>query len=89
MGAMTKFFDKKLADELGTGAAVAISALAADLRSKMGTFDAIRKAKGMPTLQEEMDEAIDYVRQMVARGEARREDYPEIFEDDLPGAEGE
>ncbi|AZG13829.1 hypothetical protein [Cupriavidus pauculus] len=84
---MTKFFDKDLEEQLGTGAALQIAALASELRGQMDSYDAIRKAQGKPTLEEEMDEAIEYVRQMVARGEARREDYPEIFEDE-PGSEG-
>lgn len=84
---MTKFFDKRIEEQLGTGAALQLAALASELRGKMDSFDAIRKAQGKPSLQEEMDEAIEYVRQMVARGEARREDYPEIFEDELGAGE--
>ena len=84
---MTKFFDKDIEEQLGTGAALHLAALASELRGKMDSFDAIRKAQGKPSLQEEMDEAIEYVRQMVARGEARREDYPEIFEDEPSAGE--
>lgn len=84
MAPMTKFFDKKIEEEFGTGAALRLAGLAAELRGKMDTMNAIRTAQGKPTLQEEMDEAIAFIREMVANGEARREDYPEIFEDDPP-----
>ncbi|AGW94644.1 hypothetical protein N234_31840 [Ralstonia pickettii DTP0602] len=87
MAGMTKFFDKKLEDELGTGAALQIAAIATELRGKMDSINAIRVAQGKPTLQEEMDEAIAFIREMIANGEASREDYPEIFEDEIPGAD--
>ncbi|WP_150124066.1 hypothetical protein [Cupriavidus nantongensis] len=86
---MTKFFDKKLEEELGTGAALQIAGMAAELGARIETYNALQKANGMPTLDEEWEEAEDYVRQMVARGEARREDYPDLFEDEIPDAEGE
>ncbi|MCY1215354.1 hypothetical protein D9M69_118950 [compost metagenome] len=87
MARMTKFFDKKLEEELGTGAALQIAGMAAELASEIETYAALRRVMNIPTLDEEWAEAEDYVRQMVARGEARREDYPDLFEDDIPDAE--
>ncbi|MCY1519332.1 hypothetical protein D9M68_540820 [compost metagenome] len=87
MARMTKFFDKKLEEELGAGAALQIAGMAAELASEIETYAALRRVMNIPTLDEEWAEAEDYVRQMVARGEARREDYPDLFEDDIPDAE--
>ncbi|AJG19021.1 hypothetical protein [Cupriavidus basilensis] len=82
---------KELADLLGQEQAsltmAKVDALSDILKAEMGSFNAIRVAQGRPTLQEEMDEAIAYVREMVANGEARKEDYPELFEDECPDAD--
>ncbi|QUN29516.1 hypothetical protein KB879_06090 [Cupriavidus sp. KK10] len=87
---MTKFFDKKLEDELGTGAAIAVAALSTDLRATMARMDAIRVAQGKPTLQEEAEAAEAYIRQMIADGDATKQDYPWLFEDEsLQPPEGE
>lgn len=84
---MTKFFDKKTEEELGTGTALQLAIATSELRGKIETYNAIRRAQGKMTLQEEIDDAIDFIKEMVANGEARREDYPEIFEDEWCGPE--
>lgn len=85
---MTKFFDKKLEDELGTAGALQVAAIGADLRSQMDAMDAIRIAQGKPTLQQEVEEAEAYIRQMIANGEATKEDYPWLFDDYDPVEDG-
>ncbi|WP_157903240.1 hypothetical protein [Cupriavidus malaysiensis] len=85
---MSKFFDKKLEEELGTAAALQIAAIGAKLRSQMDAIDAVRIAKGRPTLQEEMEEAEADIRQMIANGEVTKDDYPWLFDDYDPCGSG-
>ncbi|WP_155301345.1 hypothetical protein [Cupriavidus necator] len=72
---MTKFFDKKLEVELGTGAAVQVAALANDLRTFMDTANAIRIAQGKPTLEQEMAEYDAWVEEEIRSGRAKPEDF--------------
>lgn len=65
---MNKFFSKELADKIGYGIAVQLSAIATDLRAELNRMAADRKARGLPTFeqQEAADEA--EFRRMMAEG---------------------
>ncbi|MDX6014732.1 hypothetical protein [Cupriavidus necator] len=72
---MTKFFDKKLEDELGTAAALQIAALGADVRATMDRMNAIRVAQGKPTLEQEMAELEAFEQEEIRSGRAKPEDF--------------
>ncbi|MGE8369330.1 MAG: hypothetical protein ACN6OP_09905 [Pseudomonadales bacterium] len=72
---MTKFFDKKLEDELGTGAAVHIAALASELRASMDRANAILVAQGKPTLEEQMADIKAWEEEQIRAGRAKPEDF--------------
>lgn len=75
MAPMTKFFDKKLEAELGTGAAVQIAALATGLRAAMDAANALRIAQDKPTLEQEMAEYDAWVEEEIRAGRAKPEDF--------------
>lgn len=65
---MNKFFSKELADKIGYGVAIQLSAIAADFQSELNRMAATSKAHGFPTF--EHDEAADEAefRRMMAEG---------------------
>jgi hypothetical protein len=69
---MTKFFDKKIADEIGNGAATHLAAMAADLQADLERMAAMRKAEGRPTFEEE--EAADRAETLAMMAEGYRFD---------------
>ncbi|MCP3017487.1 hypothetical protein [Cupriavidus basilensis] len=77
---------KELADLLGQEQAsltmAKVVALSDVLKAEMGSLNAIRKAKGQPTLQEHADGILAEIEAMIASGEATREDYAWLYEDD-------
>lgn len=82
---MTKFFDKKLEDELGIGAAVQVAGIATELSGYIEMRNAVRAAEGRPSIQEEADEAIAYMEKMFETGQLNRADYPDLFGDEDDG----
>jgi len=75
MAHMTKFFDRELEEELGTGAAVHVAAVANDLRAFMDAANAIRVAQGKPTLEQEMAELKAFEEEEIRSGRAKPEDF--------------
>jgi hypothetical protein len=65
---MNKFFSKDLADKISYGIAIQLSAIATDFRAELNRMAADRKARGLPTFeqQEAADEA--EFRRMMAEG---------------------
>lgn len=72
---MTKFFDKKLEEELGTGAAVGIAGIASELNGFIAASNAIRVAKGQPTLEQQMAEMRADEEKAIQAGHAKPEDF--------------
>jgi hypothetical protein len=66
---MTKFFDKKLANEIGYGAATEIAGLASQLDADLAAMAAVRKAQGRPTFEEEEAQSRAEFLEMVKEGE--------------------
>jgi hypothetical protein len=52
-GGMTKFFDKEIAANIGHVAALEIAALGAQLHAEIESINAVRKAQGRPSLEDE------------------------------------
>jgi len=75
---------KKLQDEFGTATALELNVLTKSLKSKIETFNAVRRAQGKMTLQEELDDAIALARQMVTEGEMSREEYLDLTGEEPP-----
>lgn len=50
---MSKFFDKEIAEECGYGFALELAALGAKLHAEIEAINALRKAEGRPSLEEE------------------------------------
>jgi hypothetical protein len=65
---MTKYFDNTLADEIGYGAATQIAAVAQELHTFIETANAVRKAAGRPTIEEEEDQSRAEFREMMDEG---------------------
>lgn len=66
---MTKFFDKELADAIGYGAATHVAALASDLQADIDRMNAMRKAEGRPTIEEEEEAEKAWFREQMEAGE--------------------
>jgi hypothetical protein len=65
---MTKFFSQDLAGNVGYGIATEIAAVSSELHTDLQRLAAVRKARGLPTFDEQ--EAADKVefRQMIVEG---------------------
>lgn len=65
---MNKFYDEKIAANVGHEAALEIALKGAELGAAVESFNAIRRAKGLPSLQEEDAAHLQTVRDDVAAG---------------------
>lgn len=65
---MTKFFDKDIAAAAGHITAVEIAAVAAEIHADMICANALRKAQGRPSLEEEEAEDKAFFRELIAEG---------------------
>jgi hypothetical protein len=65
---MNKFYDEKIAATVGHEAALEIALKGAELGSAVESFNAIRRARGMPSLQEEDAAYLQSIRDDVAEG---------------------
>ncbi len=71
---MNKFYDPKMAALIGHEAALEVALKGAELGAAIESFNAIRRAKGLPSLQEEDAAYLQSIRDDVARGEAHFHD---------------
>lgn len=77
---------KQLSEILGPDAdpesLAKLMALTLELQGKIGSINAIRKAKGLMSIQEELDRELYELRQMVAEGILPPEEIEGLFDDD-------
>lgn len=76
---MTKTFSKDLADEIGYVNAAYIAAIASDLEMDLARSNATRKARGLPTIEEEETEVLDTLIERLEAGDLDGD--PELKQD--------
>ncbi|KHK58128.1 hypothetical protein PI86_10965 [Burkholderia sp. A9] len=65
---MTRFFDKDLADDVGYGIATHVAAVATELHADMERMNAMRKAEGRPSIEEEEEPMWAEFAELLAEG---------------------